>query len=52
MADVDTDEDILIAAMASALVERMDQKLSEAETATLSLKLGVAKGQSTNLDGF
>ena len=33
-ADADTNEDILIAAMAAALVERMDQKLSEAEAET------------------
>ena len=49
--DADTNEDIKIAALAAALVGRLDQKIPEVKAETLSRNLGVLKGQTTILDG-
>ena len=40
-----------MAAIAAAMVDRLDQKLPEVKAETLIQKLGVLKGQTTILDG-
>lgn len=49
--DTETNKNILFAAMAAALLHRLDKKLPETAAKTIRRKLGVAKGETTNLDG-
>ena len=49
--DADTNKDILVTAMAAALLNKLDQKLPERVAETMRRKVGVAKVQTTNLDG-
>ena len=49
--NADTNKEILVSGMAAALLNRLDQKLPERAAETMRRKLGVAKVQTTNLDG-